>query len=67
VPLKTSDNKLINVRVSVKIFDDIHEGISFIALVQTISENKVTLITNIDGEVQEYEEGLSNLKILDSE
>jgi hypothetical protein len=65
--LKTSDNKLINARASVKIFDDIHEGISFIALVQTINENKVTLITNIDGEVQEYEEGLSNLKILDNE
>ncbi len=65
VPMKTTDNKLINARVSVKIFDDIHEGISFIALIQTINENKVTLITNIDGEVQEYEEGLNNLKILD--
>ena len=65
VPLKTTDNKLITAKISVKIFEGIEDGISFIALIQTINENKVTLITNIEGEVQEYEEGLNNLRILD--
>jgi len=37
VPLKTADNKLITAKISVKIFEGIEEGISFIALVQTIN------------------------------
>jgi hypothetical protein len=65
VPLKTADNKLINAKISVKIFEGIEEGISFIALLQTINDNKITFITNIEGEVQEYEEGLKSLRILE--
>jgi len=52
VPLRTTDNKLMTVKINVKIFEGIEEGVSFIALVQTINENKVTVITNLDGELQ---------------
>jgi hypothetical protein len=49
LPIKTLDNRMISGKVSVKIYDSVQEGLSFVALVQTVNENKVTLITNLDG------------------
>lgn len=45
--MKTADGKLITARVSVKIYEGFEEGVSFVAVVQTINENKVTVISDL--------------------
>jgi len=49
VPLKTAEGKLINARVCVKLFEGLDDGISFVAVVQTVNENKVTVISDLEG------------------
>lgn len=45
--MKTADGKLITTRITVKIFEDIDDGVGFVALVQTVNENKVMVIADL--------------------
>lgn len=64
MPIRTLDGYMIKGQATVKIHHMIEEGLSFVALVQGVNDNKITLVTNFDGEVKELVDGLKEIDIL---
>ncbi len=64
IPIKTMNKSLISAKVNVKIMNSFGEGITFIAVVVVVHENKMTFQTDLNGNPLEIQEELKNTDIL---
>ena len=62
--IKSINGNLVNAKACVKIFDQLEEGISFVAIVQVVEGNKYTVLTDFNQSILEVQEGFNRINIL---